>query len=215
MVPCHTQAMTNTIIAVLNHKGGVGKTTLAWGLAACASAQGEPVTVIGADGQGDISRRFQTGQPWPEHVRCIESSERSLQGHLDATQGLRIVDLNPTDTGQMERLLERPGVVALVPVGPSVDEVSALNRVRNAATAAGTPLMAVPCRVHRNRLASEDLARVLDQHGIRKPPGLGVLEEEWVRSLPGGFPPAAFVAKFQPVWDALVAWSREPQLVAS
>lgn len=80
-MPAHSHSKTPRIIAIVNQKGGVGKTTTTLNLAAALCAQGKKVVIIDLDPQGNAS----TGLG-------IDKNDRIL-----TTYDLLLGDANPCD----------------------------------------------------------------------------------------------------------------------
>jgi chromosome partitioning protein len=111
------------IIALLNQKGGVGKTTLATHLAGEFVAQGGSAVVIDADPQGSAldwsQRRHQTG--FTRLFGVIGLARETL--HLEAPEIARSVDYVVIDGPPRVTALARSALLAadlvLIPVQPS------------------------------------------------------------------------------------------------
>jgi len=115
------------IIALLNQKGGVGKTTLATHLAGEFTRSGESVVVIDADPQGSAldwsQRRSQTGLP--RLFGVVGLARETL--HLEAPAIARSVDHVVIDGPPRVTALARSALLAadlvLIPVQPSPYDV--------------------------------------------------------------------------------------------
>jgi chromosome partitioning protein len=115
------------IIALLNQKGGVGKTTLATHLAGEFTRSGESVVVIDADPQGSAldwsQRRSQTGLP--RLFGVVGLARETL--HLEAPEIARSVDHVVIDGPPRVTALARSALLAadlvLIPVQPSPYDV--------------------------------------------------------------------------------------------
>lgn len=107
-------------VALVNPKGGTGKTTIAIHLAVAAHRDGRRAALVDADPQGSVldwHRRSAEGYDGPE-VRSVDRGESVREGLSGGGPGIAVVD-SPA------RLDERTGAVltaadlALVPVRPS------------------------------------------------------------------------------------------------
>lgn len=115
------------IIALLNQKGGVGKTTLATHLAGELTRSGDSVVVIDADPQGSAldwsQRRSQTGLP--RLFGVVGLARETL--HLEAPEIARSVDHVVIDGPPRVTALARSALLAadlvLIPVQPSPYDV--------------------------------------------------------------------------------------------
>jgi len=115
------------IIAFLNQKGGVGKTTLATHLAGEFTRLGDTVVVIDADPQGSAldwsQRRSQTGLP--RLFGVVGLARETL--HLEAPEIARSVDHVVIDGPPRVTALARSALLAadlvLIPVQPSPYDV--------------------------------------------------------------------------------------------
>lgn len=111
------------IIAVVNQKGGVAKTTLAVHLAAWHSEQGLRVALIDADGQSSSSR-WVRGAPWPITVMTESRADPILEATRDlvTTHDVVIAD-GPANLAESTRALLLTADFAIVPCGVTVPEL--------------------------------------------------------------------------------------------
>lgn len=112
--------MATHVIAVINQKGGAGKTTLAMNLAAGLARHGDTV-VMDLDPQGSSTQWAGMGQtPFPASVEQIDGNwdARSLHQQYQAYRHM-VLDCPPSLESHASRQALRACDVALIPVLPS------------------------------------------------------------------------------------------------
>lgn len=151
-------------IAIVGRKGGVGKTTLALGLAAHFSRKGRRVLVVDLDPQGSATLAL-GAEPSGAALAAALSGERA-PAPVDIAEGLRLLaggpELETLDNPRplADLLAQVPADLVLMDCPPGV---AALDRL--AIQTAGVVLAA--CEPHRLALAGA--ARALDEARARKP----------------------------------------------
>ena len=112
--------MATHVIAVINQKGGAGKTTLAMNLAAGLARHGDTV-VMDLDPQGSSRQWASLGQaPFPASVQQIGGTwdARTLHQNYQSYQHM-VLDCPPSLESHASRQALRACDVALIPVLPS------------------------------------------------------------------------------------------------
>ena len=130
--------MSARIIAVVNQKGGAGKSTLAMLLAGSLAEDGKTVLVADADPQNTALRWATAGEGFPADVEDV-STEDKLHKHLKKRLGdydYIVIDTPPAATAPVTASALRIAHLALVPVIPSPPDLWASLRIREAIQAA-------------------------------------------------------------------------------
>ena len=112
--------MATHVIAVINQKGGAGKTTLAMNLAAGLTRHGDTV-VMDLDPQGSSTQWASMGEaPFPASVEQIDGTwdARTLHQQYQRYQHM-VLDCPPSLESHASRQALRACDVALIPVLPS------------------------------------------------------------------------------------------------
>lgn len=122
--------MTATVYAVANHKGGVGKTTIAMNLAAGLARRGRCV-VLDADPQSSATLWAQAAMParFPVAVVPAEGGVDAALAELRGRHDYIVIDCPPaTDAKQTQAALANAEVL-LIPVLPSPMDLWATARI--------------------------------------------------------------------------------------
>lgn len=112
--------MADRVIAVINQKGGTGKTTLALNLAAGLARRG-PTAVIDADPQRSISQwiAMSEGEHTLPVATAIGANPAATITHLKQSHRYVVVDCPPTVQGAVIEAVMASVDVILIPVLPS------------------------------------------------------------------------------------------------
>lgn len=127
--------MSAKIIAVVNQKGGAGKTTLAMLLAGSLADRGKRVLVADADVQNSAVHWSGMGAGFPAEVEDVSGEENKLHKALRKRMeefDYIVIDSPPAATAQVTASALRAAHLALVPVIPSPLDLWASVRIREA-----------------------------------------------------------------------------------
>lgn len=166
--------MTARVIAVVNQKGGAGKSTLAMLLAGALADAGTKVLVADADPQNTARRWAQAGAGFPAAVEDFSGEEGKLHKQLRkrlADYDYIVVDSPPHASAPVTESALRLANLALVPVIPSPLDVWASLRTREAIARARQKNPALQARIvvnqaQLNTLLAQEVLAMLPEFGI-------------------------------------------------
>jgi chromosome partitioning protein len=177
---------TCSLIALVNEKGGCGKTTLAINLAGELARRGRHVAVADADGQRSASRWAEQGSDLPFTVQALDLIGRNaarFQGELErlseaAGADLVLIDCPPgLPAAAMVALLLAD--LALIPAAPSPLDFwaveNAVTLIDHARQERGGHLPAaalVPWRVVPQTVLGREAAEALMRYGLPVAPAV-------------------------------------------
>ncbi len=127
--------MSARIVAVVNQKGGAGKTTLAMLLAGSLADRGRKVWVADADPQNTALHWAGMGAGFPAHVEDVSGEAGKLHKALRKRAGeydYIVIDSPPAAAAPVTESALRAAHLALVPVIPSPLDLWASVRIREA-----------------------------------------------------------------------------------
>lgn len=117
-----------TLLAILNNKGGVGKSTLAVHAATWLAERGLRVVLVDADAQASSSEWLARAAPEVRAVRCDTSAHlnKALVG-LSTAADVLVAD-GPAALSAESAVLAAAADLVLLPIGPSMMDVNASYR---------------------------------------------------------------------------------------
>jgi len=127
--------MSARVIAVVNQKGGAGKSTLSMLLAGALGDEGYRVLVADVDPQNTALRWAMAGEGFPADVEDMSGEEGKLHKHLKKRledYDYIVIDSPPASTAPVTASALRLANLALVPVIPSPLDLWASLRIRDA-----------------------------------------------------------------------------------
>lgn len=166
--------MTARVIAVVNQKGGAGKSTLAMLLAGSLAEAGAGVLVADADPQNTALRWATAGTGFPAEVEDLSGEEGKL--HKQLRRRLEdydyiVIDSPPAASAPVTESALRLADLALVPVIPSPPDLWASLRIREAIGRARHKNPQLEARIvvnqaQPNTLLAREVLGVLPEFGI-------------------------------------------------
>ena len=166
--------MSAKIIAVVNQKGGAGKTTLAMLLAGSLADAGNSVLVADADPQNTALHWAGMGKGYPATVEDVSAEEgklhKALRRRRDAYDYI-VIDSPPAAAAPVTHSALRIADLALVPVIPSPLDLWASVRIRAAIAFAreknpGLLARLVVNQMQPNTLLAREVLGMLPEFGI-------------------------------------------------
>jgi chromosome partitioning protein len=127
--------MSAKIIAVVNQKGGTGKSTLSMLLAGALAEGGHDVMVADADPQNTALRWALAGEGFPADVEDVSEDEGKLHKHLRKRledYDFIVIDCPPSASAPTTLSALKIANLALVPVIPSPPDLWASLHIRDA-----------------------------------------------------------------------------------
>lgn len=166
--------MTARVIAVVNQKGGAGKSTLAMLLAGALAESGGRVLVADADPQNTALRWASAGQGFPADVEDLSGEEGKLHKHLRKRlddYDYIVIDSPPHASAPVTESALRLADLALVPVIPSPPDLWASLRIRDAIAHARHKNPELTARIvvnqaQPNTLLAQEVLAMLPEFGI-------------------------------------------------
>jgi len=166
--------MSARVIAVVNQKGGAGKTTLSMLLAGAIAEKGAKVLVADADPQNTASHWAKVGEGFPAVVEDLSGEEGKLHKHLRKRlddYDYIVIDSPPAASAPVTLSALRLAHLALVPVIPSPLDLWASLRIREAIHAAGEKNPVLQARIvvnqaQMNTILARDVLELLPEFGI-------------------------------------------------
>lgn len=166
--------MSARVIAVVNQKGGAGKSTLAMLLAGALAESGARVLVADADPQNTALRWATAGEGFPAEVEDLSDEEGKLHKRLRKRQedyDYIVIDSPPHAAAPVTESALRLAHLALVPVIPSPLDLWASLRIRAAIAQARHRNPALEARivvnqVQLNTVLAREVLALLPEFGI-------------------------------------------------
>lgn len=150
-------------IALVNQKGGVGKTTLAVHLATAFQNSGESVLVLDLDPQASATEWHDARESEMPHVESVQPAR--LQKVMDHAQGIGItvliLDTSPHAESTALEAARRADLV-LVPVAPKIMDLRAMRKTVDMLHLVKTPAFAVLNNVPHKGNAAEEAIQVIE-----------------------------------------------------
>lgn len=165
--------MSQKIIALLNEKGGAGKSTLAINIACALHRAGKRVVLVDADPQGtarDWREASKEGADLPPVV-ALDRPEGLIAGLKTLAADIIVID-TPAKAERISAQVVRVAHIALIPVQPSAADIwasAATVKLINSKRDVGGEIDAafVPTRVSSTtKLSKEVLAGEWNEYGI-------------------------------------------------
>lgn len=114
------------IVSIINHKGGVGKTTLTANLGAGLAARGKKVLLLDLDSQASLTVSFFTPTEWAEQLLPSRTIKHWFDG-LDTDEALSSpAGLVATPRRVHEKLRRSPGRLDLIPAHRDLSDVDTM-----------------------------------------------------------------------------------------
>ena len=188
------------VVAVVNTKGGVGKTTTSMYLAAAAAREGLRVRVVDMDMQGTASDWFllaeEEGEGLPFEV--VTMNVASLKrGLADRDVDVAIIDTPPGQGAVIDAAIDAADFVVVA------SGVGSADMWRTAATAevmGGVPWKVLVVRAEKNTVALRETLSYLDEGGVPRFDTVIPTRQEIVRA-PGTIPTE--LHGYEQVWNEL------------
>lgn len=180
-------------IAVLNPKGGSGKSTLSTNLARAVQLRGRSVLLVDLDPQGTAAewkgqepdRLAEAGAGLPAVIRVLDA--KTLGGLDELAAGLDYVVLD--GSAKVERLTGsavRASDLVLIPVRPSPADLWAVADLVSAVDRAGVPAAFVVSQQVSGTLMAGEVAEALAEYGLPVLAGRTSQRQAYVHAMAAG-----------------------------
>lgn len=114
------------VVSIINHKGGVGKTTLTANLGAGLAARGKKVLLLDLDSQASLTVSFFTPTEWAEQLLPSRTIKHWFDGVGTPEEMSSPAGLVATPRRVHEKLSRSPGCLDLIPAHRDLSDVDTM-----------------------------------------------------------------------------------------